>query len=120
MNNIERDDLIWLSGLFEGEAWFGSSKTGNPRLSIECTDRDVAGRAAMMMEGNLRARMPRNERSNPTYVVEISGDKAADLMELLLPFMGARRSSKIIEILYRHGRKLSSTRMHAPLGMVNV
>ena len=120
MSHIERDDLIWLAGLFEGEAWFGSSTTGNPRLSIECTDRDVAGRAAMMMGANLRARMPRNERSAPTYVAEISGDRAADLMETLLPFMGARRSSKIMEILYRHGRRLQNTRVHAPLGMVNV
>lgn len=119
--NIERDDLIWLSGLLEGEGWFGSSTTGNPRLSIECTDRDVAGRAAMMMGGNLRARMPRNERCNPTYVCEIGGERAAALMEELLPFMGARRSSKIMEILYKHGqRKLKSTRVHAPLGMVNV
>ena len=114
----DRDDLIWLAGLMEGEGWFGSRPNGTPRVSIEATDRDVVGRAAMLMEGKVRARMPRNARSRPTYVCEVSGDRAAEVMQALLPHMGARRSSKIMEILYGYGRALDSTAMHCPPGLV--
>ncbi len=118
---MDRDDLMWLAGLLEGEGYFGARKdTGNPRLSIECTDRDVAGRAAMLMGGKLRARMQRNERCAPTYICEVTGPKAVSVMELLLPHMGARRSSKILQILFGYEHALESTALHCPPGLVAV
>jgi hypothetical protein len=48
---MDRDDLMWLAGLCEGEAYFGARSSGLPRMSIEATDRDVVGRAAMLMDG---------------------------------------------------------------------
>ena len=114
---MDRDDLMWLAGLLEGEGYFGI-KGKSPRLSIECTDRDVAGRAAMLLGGKLRARLPRNERSNATYVCEVGGEKAASAMAALLPHMGARRSSRIMDILYSSGRGLDSTALHCPPGLV--
>ena len=112
-------DLYWLAGLCEGEAYFGSRPdTGNARLSIEATDRDVIGRAATLLDGKVRARLQRNERSKPTFVVEVTGDKAIRAMEELLPFMGARRSTKIMEILYGANRRLRSTSLHSPPGLV--
>ena len=116
---MDRDDLMWLAGLLEGEGYFGI-KGKNPRLSIECTDRDVAGRAAMLMGGKLRARLPRNERSAATYICEVTGDKAVGTMQALLPHMGARRSSRIMEILFLSGRSLDSTALHCPPGLVAV
>jgi hypothetical protein len=114
---IERDDLMWLAGLLEGEGYFGH-KGKSARLSIECTDRDVAGRAAMLMRGKLRARLPRHERANPTYVCEVGGEKAVTVMQQLLPHMGARRSSRIMEILFAAGVPLESTALHCPPGLV--
>jgi len=118
VNIQDRDDLIWLAGLMEGEGWFGARPSGLPRLSIEATDRDVVGRAAMLMDGKVRARLQRNPKARPTYVCEISGESAVEVMQALLPHMGARRSSKIMEILYGYGRRLESTAMHCPPGLV--
>ena len=115
---MNRDDLMWLAGLCEGEAYFGArADTGLPRLSIEATDRDVVGRAATLINGKVRARMQRNPRSRPTYVCEVSGEKAISVMQALLPHMGARRSSRIMEILFGYGVSLQSTALHAPPGV---
>jgi len=114
----DRDDLIWLAGLLEGEGWFGCRQSGYPRVSIEATDRDVVGRAAMLMEGTVRARMPRRVNTSPTYVCEVGGELAVEVMQALLPHMGARRSSRIMQILYGYGQRLESTEMHCPPGFV--
>jgi hypothetical protein len=117
---MDKEDLIWLAGLCEGEAYFGARPNGYPRMSVEATDRDVVGRCAMLMGGKVRARMQRNERSAPTYVTEVTGDKAIAVMEMLLPHMGARRSSKILEIMFGYKRTLQSTALHCPPGLVAV
>jgi hypothetical protein len=114
---MDRDDLMWLAGLLEGEGWFGSTPSGYARLSLECTDRDVAGRAATLLGGNLRCRLQRNERSNPTYVVEVGGVKALSAMKALLPHMGARRSSRILEIIFAAAADLESSALHRPPGL---
>ena len=116
--NIDRDDLMWLAGLAEGECWFGSRKdTGLPRLSLESVDRDICGRAATLLGGKVRARMQRNDRCQPTFVTEVSGTKAVDAMQMLLPHMGSRRSARIMQILYGYEVSLQSTAMHAPPGI---
>ena len=115
---MDRDDLMWFAGLCEGEAWFGTSKSGRARMSIEATDRDVVGRAAMLMRGNVRARLQRHDNARPTYICEVSGSKAVRVMKELLPHMGARRSSRILEILHTCGETLDSTELHCPPGLV--
>jgi len=115
---MDRDDVMWLAGLLEGEAYFGARSSGLPRMSIEATDRDVVGRAAMLMDGKVRARMQRHANAKPTYVCEVTGEKAVAVMKMLLPHMGARRSSKILEILFGYNESLDSTAMHCPPGLV--
>ncbi len=117
---MDRDDLMWFAGLCEGEAWFGVSQSGRARLSIEATDRDVVGRAAMLMRGSVRARLQRTDQARPTYICEVSGGKAVRMMKELLPHMGARRSSRILEILHSAGESLDSTGLHCPPGLVAV
>ena len=87
-------------------------------MSIEATDRDVVGRAAMLMRGNVRARLQRHDNARPTYICEVSGSKAVRVMKELLPHMGARRSSRILEILHTCGETLDSTELHCPPGLV--
>jgi hypothetical protein len=120
MKQIEFSDLMWLAGLCEGEAYFGARPNGYPRMSIEATDRDVVGRCAMLMGGKVRARLQRHANAAPTYVTEVTGDKALEVMQALLPHMGARRSSKILEIIYGYKRTLESTALHCPPGLVAV
>jgi hypothetical protein len=96
-----RDDLIWLAGLLEGEGTFDSHRGKYPRIRLAMTDRDVVGRAASLMDAKIRLSL-HAAPAKPTWHAEISGEKAAEVMRLILPFMGTRRSAKIAEVLAVH------------------
>lgn len=94
----DRDDLLWLAGLLEGEGAFDLHRGRYPRIRLGMTDRDTVGRAASLMDSKIRLTL-RPTPNKPTWHAEISGEKAAAIMREILPFMGARRSQKIAEIL---------------------
>lgn len=94
----DRDDLLWLAGLLEGEGTFDSHRGKYPRIRLGMTDRDVVGRAASLMDAKIRLSL-HPAPAKPTWHTEISGDRAAEIMRAILPFMGARRSAKIATIL---------------------
>ncbi|WDS52057.1 LAGLIDADG endonuclease [Microbacterium phage Caron] len=93
-----RDDLIWLAGLLEGEGTFDAHRGRYPRVRLCMTDRDVVERAADLMGTSVRLSL-RQAPSTPTWNAELSGDRAAVIMEAVLPLMGARRSQRIAEVL---------------------
>lgn len=101
--HLTRDDLIWLAGLLEGEGTFDLHKARYPRIRLGMADRDVVGRAATLIGASIRMTLSTQEHK-PMFHTELSGARAAELMALLLPHMGARRSSKIGEILGRYAR----------------
>lgn len=94
----DRDDLIWLAGLLEGEGTFDLHRGRYARIRIGMADRDVVGRAAHLMGASIRMSVSTIGRK-PMFHSEISGSRAEDIMRALLPYMGARRSAKIGEIL---------------------
>lgn len=91
-------DLFWLAGLLEGEGCFDLHRGRYPRIRLGMTDRDVVGRAATLLGGRVRLTL-RPAPVQATWHVEISGTKAAEMMRVILPYMGARRSAKIATIL---------------------
>lgn len=95
------DDVVWLAGLCEGEATFDLHRGKYPRIRLAMTDRDVVGRAASLMDTKLRLSLHRAP-AQPTWHSEISGERAAQIMTELLPYMGTRRSGKIAEVLARY------------------
>jgi len=95
---MNRDDLIWLAGLLEGEGAFDLHRGKYPRIRVGMTDRDVIGRAATLLGGNVRLSL-KPAPAKAMWHVEVSGAKALAAMTLLLPFMGARRSAKIAEVM---------------------
>jgi hypothetical protein len=97
---VNERDLVWLAGLCEGEATFDLHRGKYPRIRVAMTDRDVVGRAALLFDSTIRMTL-RPAPNKATFHAEISGEKAAAVMRLLLPHMGARRSAKIGEILGR-------------------
>lgn len=99
----DRDDLVWLAGLLEGEGCFDAHRGRYPRIRLAMVDRDVVGRAATLMGSSIRV-VYRTDGRRPTFHTEISGERAAQIMETLLPYMGARRSARIAEILGRYAR----------------
>lgn len=94
----DRDDLIWLAGLLEGEGTFDLHKGRYARIRISMTDRDVLGRAAHLMGGRVRMTL-HAPGLKPMFHTEVTGTRAEGIMRELLPYMGARRSAKIGEIL---------------------
>lgn len=95
-----RDDLLWLAGLLEGEGTFDAHRDKYPRIRLAMTDRDIVGRAASLMDSGIRLSL-HAAPNKPTWHTELSGRKAADVMRSILPHMGARRSSKIATVLAR-------------------
>lgn len=102
--HISEMDLMWFVGLAEGECAIDAPR-GYPRLRIGLTDRDLAGRAATLMGCHLRVTYHSPPRA-AIWSAEIEGAKAAVLLELMLPHLGARRSAKAAEVLgaYRLAR----------------
>lgn len=94
----DRDDLLWLAGLLEGEGTFDAHRGKYPRIRLAMTDRDIVGRAASLMDSTVRLSLHRAP-NKPTWHTELSGDRAASVMAAILPHMGARRSQKIAEVL---------------------
>lgn len=93
-----RDDLLWLAGLLEGEGSFDAHRGKYPRIRLAMTDRDVVGRAASLMDAKIRLSLhPAPAKS--TWHTEISGARAEGIMREILPFMGSRRSGKIADVL---------------------
>lgn len=100
---MTRDELIWLAGWLEGEGCFlySEHKNNSPKIIIQVfsTDYDVIERAAKIMQSKRVRTMPPRNQSNGGYRTEVQANRAAELMQMLLPFMGKRRSSKIRECL---------------------
>lgn len=94
----DRDDLLWLAGLLEGEGSFDAHRGKYPRVRLAMTDRDVVGRAASLMDTSLRLAL-HPAPAKATWHSEVSGQKAAEIMRAILPHMGARRSQKIADVL---------------------
>src|SRR5690242_18360085 len=93
-------EIAWLAGLLEGEGCFtlANKKTGQPAVTINMTDRDVIERAAALMGAkNVLIKKREKPHWKTAFVAQIRGYKAEKVMSIVLPHMGARRSSKIIE-----------------------
>jgi len=95
---VNRDDIIWLAGLLEGEGTFDLHRGKYPRVRVGMTDRDVVGRAATLMGARVRLSL-KPAPNAAMFHAEVSGGKAAEVMAAILPHMGARRSARIATIL---------------------
>ena len=97
MRDIE---AAWLAGLLEGEgyfAWVARKETwhGSPRVIIAMNDYDVLRRAALLMKP---ASILKSKKDN-TWRIELSHHKAIEVMKVVLPYMGQRRTERITLIL---------------------
>ena len=104
-------ELAWLAGLVEGEGYFtiqrypGKDHWASPVFGLEMTDQDVVYRAqALTGVGSISSRTPRpRAKRSWTWQVRARQD-VLDLMEVLYPYMGERRSERIDELLTLFGR----------------
>ncbi len=95
------NDLYWLAGLLEGEGCF--CYYASPGIQLVMTDRDVVERAAALLDRHVRGPYQQPGNRKATYHTDLWGENAIGWMKKLKPLMGARRTSKIEEILSRWG-----------------
>ena len=97
----ETKDIYWLAGLLEGEGFFLLSKSNSPIVGLRMTDLDIVERAKSITKAtNLTyVRKGAFKTHKTLYEFRIFGNKALELMNILLPLMGERRQIKIKEIL---------------------
>src|SRR5688572_472981 len=95
-----REDLIWLSGLLEGEGSFLKPPPSSPRLpaiALQMTDEDVVARVADLWGVRYHKVARQKSHHKDTYMVAIKGSTAVRVMKELKPFMGQRRALQIEE-----------------------
>jgi len=113
-------ELGWLVGLLEGEGCFGltgyrsgENKT-TPIIQLAMTDLDVVRRAAAILGGGQkepRVQLAAGQMAGTdgpiarktVYRWRVAGKRAIEVMRLVLPHMGERRSARIREIFDRSG-----------------
>lgn len=107
MSDLSREDRAWLAGLIDGEGCLDSPR-GNPRIRIRMGDLDVILRAADAM-GNPNVYTEVDSRRTvlgtprtPMHCAQITGDRAVAVMRAVLPWLGSRRSAKVVEIITAH------------------
>jgi len=106
MKSLTPEEVAWLAGLLEGEGCFFRHKTGKRgqyggAIKVCMTDKDVIEHAARLM--NVTPHFIPGMRSliqkSPQWYAYAGGQKARHSMELILPFMGERRGTRIRSLL---------------------
>ena len=102
-------DVAWLAGLLEGEGWFGHTKRGAgptsrfdyyvPVIAVAMNDEDVVRRVGCLINCAVHGPHLKQGGRRPTFRTAVHGHKAEALMEMLLPFLGERRSARVREVL---------------------
>jgi hypothetical protein len=99
----EESEIAWAAGLFEGEGTITCGRLPhNLRMAVMMTDRDVVEHFAEVLGGAARYWMPPRHRTHgwkAQWWWNASGQAAADILRLLLPYLGERRSARALELL---------------------
>ena len=109
----DKEKIVWLAGLFEGEGYFGLLNNGHGNFYASCyvglNDKDVMQKCvAYLIEVtdiskiNLLTQKYNNKNH---YRIALKGTKAIKVMEILLPYMGKRRSLAIKNAIKFNGEK---------------
>lgn len=105
--DLDPIDLAWLSGLLEGEGYFGlvyrtvkGHRYRYARVGVAMTDRDVVERAAHYFNRKMLSVKPSKPGGRPQFRAVILGTQAVALMKVLHPHMGERRRTQIEEVLH--------------------
>jgi hypothetical protein len=106
---MDRADVAWAAGLFEGEGSIGTFRSKNcetPRLVLSMTDYDVIVRLHQTVGfGRVNGPYQRN-RAKPTWkpqwVWSVTGfERVQALLAAWWPWLGARRRAQVTAVLMR-------------------
>jgi hypothetical protein len=122
---LEPVDLGWLAAILEGEGCFTWASAGRkqrvyPQVTLTMTDRDVVERAARLCGDRTiwTENSPSRAHHKTAYTFKLSGWSAVDLMTVIRPLMGERRTARIDELIaaYADVRRPLAERTHCEHG----
>ena len=90
-------DIGWLTGLLEGEGWFGMSDR-SLAIVVGMTDRDVVERAAILLGGYVYGPEDRTKIKPhwlPFWKAQVKGPQAAAWMMTMYGLLGRRRQGQV-------------------------
>jgi hypothetical protein len=98
---LTESELNWVAGIFEGEGCISMLGRGaHLSLTVAMADEDVVRRVARLVGvGTVLERSRQVEHWKTLWVWRCGGFEAAQLLRVLLPHLGARRSARAREAL---------------------
>jgi len=97
-NLNERNKLLFLAGLFDGEGSFGVWGKGDGRKSFQCSvemcDEDSVKKFADFFGGRVVKPRVRKSHWSQTYKWKLSGGRAYECVEMMIEYMSLRRQEK--------------------------
>ena len=103
----QKEKLIYLSGVFEGEGWFGLNRTVKNTytptavLEVQMSDEDIVKRFQRYCNTNRKIHFvrKRKEHYKDQYRFVLTGIRALQLMEEMLPYLGIRRKEQYYHVV---------------------
>ena len=107
----KKEQLILLAGIFEGEGWFGLNRTNKLNytpvavLEVQMSDEDVVKKFQRYCNTNkkIHFKPKRKEHYKDQYRFTLSGTRALQLMEEILPYLGIRRKEQYYAVVQSIG-----------------
>ena len=101
---VDRRDIRWAAGLFEGEGWasldthkrsYGRGVYAYTVAGLSTTDEDVARTFTRIMGGKLFGPYENKRGVKQLWTWKVRNAEARRALQRLLPYMGERRSAQI-------------------------
>lgn len=95
---MNMNDVHWLAGLMEGEAWFGAAPPSQPNvpyLRVAMADKEVIDRLHELLGGTLKVWPKRAAHHQDQWAVELRAGDAIAVMKMMRPLMSSRRQAAI-------------------------
>lgn len=109
---MNREDIAWAAGLFEGEGTFVLTRYSNrlsPHAAMQMTDEDVVRRfAAVVGLGTISVRPPRKPGYKQAWLWQTTSLETVQAVGAMFwPWLGSRRKQRWTEIM--HELRLAGT-----------
>lgn len=116
-------DIAWAAGVIEGEGTFGISNEHVLSVTVRMTDKDVVERLHSILGGRFYGPYKEVSRNKPIYTWALRRrEELIPVLREILPFMGDRRTARIMELLdsnnrFPKGRERIDAARHGTISM---
>jgi len=102
----EKNKILFLAGLFDGEGSFGIWGKGSGRKTFQCgiemCDKDILDRFSDFFGGNVMKVRVRKPHWTQTWRWRLSGTRAYECIDILIEYMCLRRQEKYYNVVKRN------------------